>query len=137
LSDKVEVHAHVVVGLMVFFAKSHLTIGDSANGFFFCNFIYDQLLQRRPHFLFDLSRAVDFSFVKAAFKDFYVALGRDLWDPVLMFKMVFLQFFYDLLHRDIETLYICNPLFKPFLDLSAEELPPDHCALLLPAVTGS
>jgi len=38
----------------------------SANGSFFGNFIYDQLLRRCPHFLFDLSRAVDFSFVKAA-----------------------------------------------------------------------
>ena len=44
----------------------------SASGSFFGNFIYDQLLRRRPHFLFDLSRAVDFSFVKTALKDFYV-----------------------------------------------------------------
>ena len=48
----------------------------SANGSFFGNFIYDQLLRRRPHFLSDLSRAVDFSFVKAALKDFYVDWGR-------------------------------------------------------------
>jgi hypothetical protein len=39
-----------------------------------------------------LSGAVDFSFVKAALKDFYVDWGRDPWDPVLMFKMVFLPF---------------------------------------------
>jgi hypothetical protein len=47
----------------------------SANGSFFGNFIYEQLLRRRPHFLSDLRRAVDFSFVKAALKDFYVAWG--------------------------------------------------------------
>jgi hypothetical protein len=46
----------------------------SANGSIFGNFIYDQLLRRRPHFLFDLSRAVDFSFVKAALQDFYPGL---------------------------------------------------------------
>ena len=34
----------------------------SANDSFFGNFIYDQLLRRRPHFLSDLSRTVDFSF---------------------------------------------------------------------------
>jgi hypothetical protein len=28
----------------------------SANGSFFGNFIYDQLLRRRPHFLSDLSQ---------------------------------------------------------------------------------
>ena len=53
----------------------------SANGSFWGNFIYDQLLRRRPHFLYELSRAVDFSFVKAALKDFYVDWGRDPWDP--------------------------------------------------------
>jgi hypothetical protein len=36
------------------------------------DFIYDQLLRRRPHFLHELSRAVDFAFVKAALKDSYV-----------------------------------------------------------------
>jgi IS5 family transposase len=101
----------------------------SANGSFFGNFIYDQLLRRRPHFLSDLSRAVDFSFVKAALKDFYVDWGRAPWDPVLMFKMVFLQFLYDLSDRDIEEQCIWNMLFKSFLGLSAEELPPDHTVL--------
>jgi len=101
----------------------------SANGSFSGNFIYDQLLRRRPHFLFDLSRAVDFSFVEAALKDFYVSWGRDPWDPVLMFKMVFLQFLYDLSDRDIEEQCTWNLLFKSFLGLSAEELPPDHTVL--------
>ncbi len=36
----------------------------SANGSIFGNFIYDQLLRRRPLFLSDLSRAVDFPFSK-------------------------------------------------------------------------
>jgi transposase len=101
----------------------------SANGSFFGNFIYDQLLRRRPHFLSDLSRAVDFSFAKAALKDFYVAWGRNSWDPVLMFKMVFLQFLHDLSDRDIEEQCTWNLLFKSFLGLSAEELPPDHTVL--------
>ena len=47
----------------------------SANGSFFGNFIYDQLQRRRPHFLHDLSRAVDFAFVKAALQDFLRGLG--------------------------------------------------------------
>jgi len=38
------------------------------------NFIYDQLLQRRPHFLHELSQAVNFAFVKQALKDFYPTL---------------------------------------------------------------
>ena len=98
----------------------------SANGSFFGNFIYDQLLRRRPHFLHDLSRAVDFAFVKAALKDFYVDWGRDPWDPVLMFKLVFLQFLYDLSDRQLEERATWDLMFKCFLGLSAEELPPDH-----------
>jgi hypothetical protein len=31
----------------------------SANGSFFGNFIYEQLLRRRPHFLSDLSQALN------------------------------------------------------------------------------
>jgi len=53
----------------------------SGNGSFFGNFIYDQLFQRRPHFLSGLYRAVDFSFVKVALKDFYVAVR--CWPGVL------------------------------------------------------
>ncbi len=101
----------------------------NAIGSFLGNFIYDQLLQRRPHFLYELSRAENFSFVKAALKDFYVDWGRDPWDPVLMFKMVFLQFLYDLSDRDIEEQCTWNMMFKCFLGLSAEELPPDHTVL--------
>lgn len=101
----------------------------NANGSFFGSFIYDQLLARRPHFLYDLSRAVDFAFVKEALKDFYVDWGRAPWDPVLMFKMVFLQFLYDLSDRDIEEQCTWNMLFKCFLGLSTEELPPDHSTL--------
>ena len=80
----------------------------SANGSFLGNFIYDQLLSRRPHFLHNLSKAVDFVFVKAALKDFYVDWGRDPWDPVVMFKMVFLQFLYDLSDRQLEERATCG-----------------------------
>jgi IS5 family transposase len=46
-----------------------------------------------------------------------------------MFKMVILQFLYDLSDRDIEEQCTWNMLFKSFLGLSAEELPPDHTVL--------
>jgi IS5 family transposase len=100
-----------------------------ANGSFFGNFVYDHLLRLRPHFLHDLGRTVDFSFVREACRDFYVDWGRDPWDPVLMFKMVFLQFLYDLSDREIEEQCTWNMIFKWFLGLSGEELPPDHSSL--------
>jgi hypothetical protein len=42
----------------------------SNTGSFCGNLIYDQMLRQRPHFLSDISRAVDFSFVKVPLKDF-------------------------------------------------------------------
>jgi IS5 family transposase len=55
--------------------------------------------------------------------------GRDPWDPVLMFKRVFLQFLYNLSDREIEEQCTWNMMYKWFLGLSAEELPPDHTTL--------
>jgi IS5 family transposase len=93
------------------------------------NFIYDRLWLRRSHFLHDLSSTVDFSLVKQVLKDFYVDWGRDPWDAVLMFKKVFLQFLYNLSDREIEEQCTWNMMYKRFLGLSTEELPPDHTTL--------
>ena len=41
----------------------------SANVSFFGNFIYDQILRCRPHFLQDLSGALDFAFIKEVLKN--------------------------------------------------------------------
>jgi IS5 family transposase len=48
---------------------------------------------------------------------------------MLMFKMVFLQFLYHLSDREIEEQCTWNMMYKWFLGLSAEELPPDHTTL--------
>jgi IS5 family transposase len=106
-----------------------MTKTGSANGSFFGNLIYERLLSQRNHFLKDLVQTVDFRFVREACRDFYVDWGRDAWDPVLMFKMVCLQFLYDLSDRDIEEQATFNMIYKWFLGLSAEELPPDHTTL--------
>jgi transposase, IS5 family len=67
--------------------------------------------------------------VREACRDFYVDWGRDAWDPVLMFNMVCLQFLYDLSDREVEEQATFNLVYKWFLGLSAEELPPDHTTL--------
>jgi IS5 family transposase len=46
-----------------------------------------------------------------------------------MFKMVCLQFLYDLSDREIEEQATFNMVYKWFLGLSAEEMPPDHTTL--------
>ena len=106
-----------------------MTKKGKANGSFFGNFLYEQILSQRPHFLKDLAQAVNFRFVAEHCKDFYVDWGRDPWDPVLMFKMVLLQFLYDLSDREMEEQAAFNIVYKWFLGLSTEELPPDHTVL--------
>ncbi len=106
-----------------------MTKKGSANGSFFGNFLYEQVLSQRPHFLKDLAQAVDFRFVAEHCKDFYVDWGRDPWDPVLMFKMVLLQFLYGLSDREMEEQAAFNLVYKWFLGLSAEEAPPDFSSL--------
>lgn len=106
-----------------------MTKKGKANGSFFGNFLYDQILSQRPHFLKDLAQVVDFRFVEEHCKDFYVDWGRDPWDPVLMFKMVFLQFLYDLSDREMVEQAAFNLVYKWFLGLSVEELPPDFSTL--------
>lgn len=105
----------------------------SANGSFFGNFIYDRLLQRRSHFLRDLVQTVDFAFIKRALKDFYVDWGRDPWDPVLIFKMVFLQFLYNLSDREIEEQ--CTIQVVPGLERRGAASGPHH-PLSLPGAAG-
>ena len=56
---------------------------DSENRSFSGNLIYDHLLQRPPHLLSGLSRALDFSFFPASLKDFYIEWSRGHWAPVL------------------------------------------------------
>jgi hypothetical protein len=68
-----------------------MTQKGKANGSFFGNFLNAQILSQRPHFLQDLAQVVDFRFVEEHCKCFYADWGRAPWDPVLMFKMVFLR----------------------------------------------
>jgi transposase len=49
-------------------------------------------------------------------------------DPVLMFKMMLLQFLYNLSDREMEEQAAFNLVYKWFLGLSIEELPPDSRA---------
>ena len=46
-----------------------------------------------------------------------------------MFKLIFLQFLYNLSDRQLEERATWDLMFKCFLGLSAEELPPDHSTL--------
>jgi len=64
--------------------------------------IYSDLIPK-DHLLRRISSTVDFRFVGPLAADCYCPdNGRKSWDPALLFKMVFLQFLYDLSDREVE-----------------------------------
>lgn len=96
---------------------------------FFGSMIYDRIIPK-THFLKQLSEVVDFSFVNNLCRDLYCAdNGRAGWEPALMFKIVFLQFLYEISDREVEGSLTFNLVFKWFIGIEADELPPDYSCL--------
>ncbi len=74
-----------------------------ANGSFFGDWLYEQILGDRPHLLRDLSRLVDFEFVNEECAPLYCdESGRPPYEPALLFTIVFLQFLSNLSDREVE-----------------------------------
>ena len=83
----------MVIGLMQ---------GEHSHQSSFFGMIYEDLIPA-DHLLCQLTAAVDFSFVSDLVNDCYCSdNGRSSWDPLVLFKVVFLQFLYHLSNREIE-----------------------------------
>ncbi len=96
---------------------------------FFGSMIYDRIIPK-THLLKQLTQVVDFSFVNEICHDLYcLDNGRAGWEPALMFKIVFLQFLYDISDRQVEEQLTFNLVFKWFIGIEADELPPDYSTL--------
>jgi IS5 family transposase len=94
----------------------------------FFDMIYD--LSPADHLLCKLAAAVDFGFVSDLVSDCYCPdNGRPSWDPLILFKVVFLQFLYDLSDREIEERVNLHLADKWFAGLGPEERAPDHSTL--------
>jgi len=95
----------------------------------FFGMIYDELIPA-DHLLCKLAAAVDLSFVSKTVSDCYCPdNGRPSWDPLVLFKVVFLQFLYDLSDREIEEQVNLHLACKWFAGLGPEERAPDHSTL--------
>ncbi len=95
---------------------------------------YDEPVYNRTvpkdHFLRKLAAAVDFKFVNEICKDLYCPdNGRPCWEPQLMFKVLFLQFLYNLSDREIEAEISDRMSFKWFLRIPVDETVPDYSML--------
>lgn len=79
------------------------------------------------HYLRQVKAAVNFQSVRELVADCYSAThGRSADDPVLLFKLCFLQFHYNLSDRDVLQAAQVNVAYRFFLDLSLDSALPTH-----------
>jgi len=106
---------------------------DTGQGSFFGDFAYQRLLQRHArHFLVALQRLFDWDAQSEALIRLYKGqgrVGRPPYAPVLIFKMLFLSYLYNVSERAMEELADLNLLIKWFLGLAMDEPAPDHSTL--------
>jgi len=96
---------------------------------FYGNHIYDRIIPK-DHFLKLLDKAVDFSFVNELCRDAYTPdFGRPAYGPEMMFKIIFLQFLYNVSDRRIEEEVNFNLVLKWFVGFAIDESPPDSSSL--------
>lgn len=68
-------------------------------GNFFDSYIEEYFLPKK-HELLKIKEKVDFSFIEEETRDLYSEeMGRVSYPPVVMFKILFLEFYYNLLRR--------------------------------------
>jgi IS5 family transposase len=104
---------------------------SSFNNSFFGNYAYAKVIERnQDNILIRLGKAVDLSFIESLVSDCYVSdNGRRAYNPVIMFKILFLQTLYDLSDRQAMEQVDTNILFRYFTGLSMDDDIP-HFTLL-------
>ncbi|HOM43147.1 MAG TPA: IS1182 family transposase [Bacillota bacterium] len=83
------------------------------------------------HILMQIERAIDFSFVQDAIKHVYsTGMGRPSYPPLVLFKMLLLEYFYNL--SDVRVSQECryNLLFRRFIGLAVRDKVPDDTTLV-------
>ena len=106
---------------------------NTGKGSFCGELAYQPLLQRyKGHFVVAMQHLFDWE----AKSEQMLALcagrgcrGRPPYDPVVVFKMLFLSYLYNVSERAIEQMADLNLLMKWFLGLAVHEAPPDHSTL--------
>jgi len=94
---------------------------------------YEGMLKRHAtHFLVALEALFDWETMCEGMIRLYKGhgvVGRPPYSPVLIFKMLFLSYLYNVSERAIEELADVHLLVKWFLGLAIDETPPDHSTL--------
>jgi len=98
---------------------------------FFDAYIKDNFLPEE-HELLEIKEKVDFSFIKGKTKDLYSdSFGRPSYPPEVMFKILFLEFYYNLSDVEVVKQLKFNLLFRYFVGLKDEDPIPDDTSLVI------
>lgn len=99
-------------------------------GSFFDEYVYPLVPQ--DHILLKVSRQIDFSFVEDETKDLYSQdFGRPAYPAEVLFRMLFLEYYYNL--SDVEVSKQCqyNLLYRYFVGLKLDSPTPDDTSLVV------
>ena len=98
---------------------------------FFDSYVYERLLPEK-HILLDIKEQIDFSFVDEEAKAYYSDdnRGRPPFPAEVIFKMLFLEIFYNLSDYMIVEQAKTNVLFRYFVGLGISEDTPDDTTLV-------
>jgi transposase len=96
---------------------------------FFDSYVEQRLLPKE-HELLDIDAMVDFSFVEEEVADLYCAgTGRSSYPPEQMFRILFLEYYYNLSDVEVVCQLQFNILFRHFVGLSLDDAVPDDSSL--------
>ena len=106
---------------------------NTGKGSFFGDLVYESYLKRHPnHFLVALNNLFDWNSYSERLLRLYKGKGREgrpPYDPVLMFKLLFICYLYNVSEREVERLADEHLMVKWFLGLAVDMAPPDHTSL--------
>ena len=102
-----------------------------SQGNFFDSYIEEYFLPKE-HKLLEIKEKVDFSFIEEETKDLYAeASGRPSYPPEVMFKILFLEFYYNLSDVEVVKQLRFNVLFRYFVEIKIEDPLPDDTSLVV------
>ncbi|MCK4419835.1 transposase, partial [Candidatus Aerophobetes bacterium] len=97
---------------------------------FLDSWTYERMLPKEDPLL-EIKEKIDFSFIEEETKDLYsYAMGRVSFPPVVIFKMLFLQYYANLSDRGVSKAVKRDVLFRYFVGLSIEDEVPDDTTLV-------
>jgi len=96
---------------------------------FFEDVVYDSVLRGVRHWLLDVQRVVDFERFRPVLEEVFSSQTGRPTNPMVLFKMVFIQFAMDLSDREVEEQVQLNLLYKYFVGLPVDKKAPDHSTL--------